>query len=588
MPDQTHGEPGPRTIRFGVMCNGTTLQEWEASCLRRLLAIDNVAVALVIINDQEGPRTWFDKIKQIPHQRLFFHLYRRYFIKPQACRPVDLSELFKHVPAMHCKIIKRGKFSQYFKDTDVRTIRAYKLDFILRFAFGIIRGEILDAARYGVWSFHHDDEEKYRGGPPCFWEIYTGDMISAAMLQRLTERLDAGIILKKGFFRTVNYSYTDTIDKIYNQSIYWPAQVCIDILNGNAAYIDDPPHPIKAPIYRDPDNIKTLLFIKKLFTNYIINKLHTWLRHDEWNIGIIHEPIHVFLNQGAQHNINYLQHPAKSGFYADPFGIINNGKLTILCETYDYISFKGRISALELLEMIDNKSNVSYYSETAIELPVHMSYPYVFQHEGEIYCVPETQQLHEVGLYKANDFPRSWTKITTLIEGFAGVDNTIFRHEGRWWLLGTDEEHYPFANLFAWYASDLLGPWHAHAGNPIKMDVRSSRPAGTPFFYNNCLYRPAQDCSRTYGEKIVLNRVVRLTPTEFKEEPTALINPDTKGSYPDGIHTLSAVGNVTLIDGKRVRFVASVFQHTLALALRRRLPWSSKHSGSMPKRLADD
>ena len=40
----------------------------------------------------------------------------------------------------------------------------------------------------------------------------------------------------------------------------------------------------------------------------------------------------------------------------------------------------------------------------------------------------------------------------------------------------------------------------------VKTDVRSARPAGTPFVYQGELYRPAQDCSRTYGGSIVIHR----------------------------------------------------------------------------------
>jgi len=43
---------------------------------------------------------------------------------------------------------------------------------------------------FGVWSWHHGDEDKYRGGPPAFWEIVNADPVTGALLQRLTERLD--------------------------------------------------------------------------------------------------------------------------------------------------------------------------------------------------------------------------------------------------------------------------------------------------------------------------------------------------------------------------------------------------------------
>jgi len=86
---------------------------------------------------------------------------------------------------------------RYFNAEDVATINKKDLDFILRFGFNIIRGEILNAARYGVWSFHHDDERKYRGSPPGFWELYYRDPVTGSILQRLTDRLDGGIVLKR-------------------------------------------------------------------------------------------------------------------------------------------------------------------------------------------------------------------------------------------------------------------------------------------------------------------------------------------------------------------------------------------------------
>jgi hypothetical protein len=96
-----------------------------------------------------------------------------------------------------------------------------------------------------------------------------------------------------------------------------------------------------------------------------------------------------------------------------------------------------------------------------------------------------------------------------------------------------------------------------HATNPVKVDAGSSRPAGTPFVHGGELYRPAQDCSKTYGRRIVLNRVIKLTVSEFEEERAAVVNPDSNGPYPHGLHTISSVlnaPNVTLIDGKRIVF----------------------------------
>ncbi|MFP3900239.1 MAG: hypothetical protein ACLFXM_05250, partial [Acidimicrobiia bacterium] len=115
----------------------------------------------------------------------------------------------------------------------------------------------------------------------------------------------------------------------------------------------------------------------------------------------------------------------------------------------------------------------------------------------------------------------------------------------------------PDADLHVWHAADLVGPWSPHRRNPVKMDVRSARPAGTPFVVDGVLHRPAMDNSRTYGGRVVINRVVELTPDTFEERPAAVV-PPFPGPFGRGIHTLAAAGPVTIVDGKRVRTVPTL------------------------------
>jgi hypothetical protein len=236
----------------------------------------------------------------------------------------------------------------------------------------------------------------------------------------------------------------------------------------------------------------------------------------------------------------------------------------MLCEEFDYHTDKGRIVSIELTDWRHPSR-----PRVAIELPVHTSYPYLFEHEGNIYCVPETSQARETGLYRAEELPHKWMKAASLISNFSGLDSTLFQFGGRWWLWCTSRDD-PLAGcqeLFIWYAQDLLGPWRPHSGNPVKTDVCSSRPAGTPFMHDGYLYRPAQDCSRTYGGRIVVNRVTRLTPTEFEEQPATVFEPYANDRYPNGIHTMSAVGSITLIEGLRRRFVPSALRRNLKQVL---------------------
>lgn len=285
-------------------------------------------------------------------------------------------------------------------------------------------------------------------------------------------------------------------------------------------------------------------------------------RRDDWNIGIIYEPIVAFLRPNHQHIVTWLHSAGKTKYFADPFGVIVGGKLYVFCEEYDYRSRKGRIVVIEVADGVASNPVV------ALESSHHMSYPYLLEHEGAIYCIPETEKANEISLYRSMQFPRDWRKVGTLVKNFAGIDPTVFCYEGSWWLAcikGPEkrESH----QLFLWHSSSLLGPWLAHRANPVKVGLTSSRCAGTPFVDEGHLYRPAQDCSKTYGGRIVLNHITKLTPSEFEEEVAMIIEPSWDGPYREGTHTISSVDGITLVDGKRRIFRRAVFTSALMARL---------------------
>jgi hypothetical protein len=207
------------------------------------------------------------------------------------------------------------------------------------------------------------------------------------------------------------------------------------------------------------------------------------------------------------------------------------------------------------------------------EPPVHLSYPFLLEHEGRLLCLPESSAAGEVAVYTVERFPDRWTRVATLLSGTALADASVFEYEDRWWLAASEvADKGANSELHLFHAQTPTGPWTAHPRNPVKIDVRSARPAGQPFVVDGVLYRPAQDCSTTYGARVVINRVVTLTPAAFHEEQAAVLNPDPRGPYPDGLHTVSRLGDRTLIDGKRTVFVPAECRRLLRRYLLRHNP----------------
>jgi hypothetical protein len=148
-------------------------------------------------------------------------------------------------------------------------------------------------------------------------------------------------------------------------------------------------------------------------------------------------------------------------------------------------------------------------------------------------------------------------------------DPTVIEHVGRWWLFGTSRGRGVDHALRVWRAPNLTGPWSIHLLDPAKMDGRSARPAGTPFRFDDVLYRPSQDSSPRYGGRVVLNRVETMTLASYAERPVAAIGPHAGSPYPDGLHTLSAAGSRTLIDGNAIQFVPAAVSAELGHRLGR-------------------
>jgi hypothetical protein len=549
-------------LRFGVLCSGKVFMQWQADAIHELNRQNHQLVLLVRDVRQPDVPGRLSGFFQKPWSRRFYNFAHHRLFHPPAKEMVDLSAELKGVDCLPCMVEKQGN-SDHFTEEDLNVIRMYNLDFLLRFGFGIIRGGILDVARYGVWSFHHDDEKKYRGGPPGFWEIYNGDPVNGVILQRLTARLDAGIILKKGYLRTVRHSYRGNLEQLLTVSSSWPAQVATWILNGGI--IPEEESDTKAPVFTVPRNTVVLLFLLKLILSKIRFHYRELFRAEIWNVGLIGKPIHEVALGGAalaKGDIKWLRQFGPTRYLADPSGFVEGKKLHILVENYSYERQKANISEI-IWDPVRNSFTVPI---RIIEAERHLSYPYIIEEDKVVYCIPESYRSGNVAIYRRNFSEESFVEEKVLVDGIDAIDPTLVKFEGMWWLFFTVKK-YSMTHLYIYYSDSLTEGYRPHLQNPVKIDIRSARPAGTPFIHEGILYRPSQDCSVTYGGRVTINKVTRLTTREFDEVPVSTVDPVRGTQFSKGLHTISQVGDYTLIDGKRYRFNGYYFRHQFAAKL---------------------
>ncbi|MBN2883451.1 MAG: hypothetical protein JXN10_07975, partial [Clostridia bacterium] len=229
---------------------------------------------------------------------------------------------------------------------------------------------------------------------------------------------------------------------------------------------------------------------------------------------------------------------------ADPFGFVKDGRYHILYESIDPLSRQGSI---EVIEYSDDGKFVR--KEPIFSEKSHMSYPYIVCDRNNIYVLREFKESCNLELFMLENHKIIDQKI--LLEDFCAVDPSIVFYKDMWWLFCTKCDSLECEELYAFYSANLHGGWKAHENNPIKKNIASARPAGTPFVHEGNLYRPTQDCSKEYGKRIIMNKVVELDSVRFREETVYYIETDQNVYYRDGIHTISQLGEKTLIDARK-------------------------------------
>jgi methionyl-tRNA formyltransferase len=539
-------------LRIGLFLDSFVVENWVRRVVEEIQASSFAKVVLVVMNNCEAPSTKIlDRLSR-SHDQILYGLYTKFDnrfarVNPNAFELVDIGDLCPNVPVLKVKPLMK-KFSDRFADQDVDQILEHKLDVVLRFGFRILRGRSLDTAKHGVWSYHHDDSLRYKGGPPGFWEVMQDDPVTGSMLQILTEDLDNGQVLYRSWAPTLNRFSV----KKNNNNYYWKTAAFIGRRlrelhrDGRVTLVDEAqesaPRPYNAPLYKVPRNREMCRLLWNLGRRAVKRTVEKLLYTETWSLAF-HFKNNKEKNE-ALHRFTKLI-PPPGHFWADPFPVKVEDRFFVFFEDFVYSDNKAVIAMIEL-----RKDGSFDQPATVLECDYHLSYPFLFEWNNSLYMIPETGGNNTVELYRCTWFPLEWEKEKVLLTANNPSDATLIELDGKWWMFVNIQEPGVTVNweeLHIYFADSPLGPWTPHAQNPVRSDVRNSRPAGKLFFHDGQLIRPAQDCSKRYGYATALNRVRKLNCQEFQEDEVAKIIPEWDRSV-IGTHTLNRAEELTVID----------------------------------------
>jgi len=204
---------------------------------------------------------------------------------------------------------------------------------------------------------------------------------------------------------------------------------------------------------------------------------------------------------------------------ADPFLVVKDETLYLFYEEYRYRG-KGVLMAISTTDLVN-------WSKpwTVLEEPFHLSYPWVFEYDGQWYMIPETSATHEIRLYRAvNNSFHHFECVKALLSHDRNdqypvmdfCDSSIVIKDGTFYLFTTMRQGV-VNELHLYYSDNLDGQYLMHPMSPVVISDEYGRNGGQLLEHDGHLFRFAQDCNGEYGKDISVLEVEELSKTQYQE-----------------------------------------------------------------------
>jgi hypothetical protein len=263
--------------------------------------------------------------------------------------------------------------------------------------------------------------------------------------------------------------------------------------------------------------------------------------HNAWEVGFIPVSIEEIVEHKITPKIQWFKTP-KNTIWADPFGIKVKDKYYIFYEEKK----KGEYGIVNCM-VLDSKFKI-LANKTIIDEKVHFSFPQVILQDNAYYMLPETYSKDRLSLYVCEGFPWKWKEETILLNTPC-VDSILHYQDNLWHLFYCKIGH--GNNLFLRVNDQLKTGWEETSETLINQNPFNSQNAGQLLNIQDKTYRFSQNCSKIYGESIVINQVNDISPDNYDE--TIYHEISLKSKTVSCCHTLNSCGDITLIDRRRER-----------------------------------
>jgi len=350
---------------------------------------------------------------------------------------------------------------EHDNEGSLRRIGELELDLLVSLVGAPQDKRIHSLARLGLVHVGFSNDQQVRGAPAAFWEVYCKLPTTGFTIYRQTS---AGTeILQRANFPTRHY-YLLNLAALHAKASVYVEQLLIRIAAGGEVPIGAMSLPYAGTVNRHPTTAHVARYLLNVSLSALKKKIARVCKiENRWSVSFVPNE----WRQAVLADATLIQNPS-GRYFADPFLFVRNDETFCFVEDYDCAKGRARISVLKLA------AGQAELLGVALDEPFHLSFPYLFEHEGSLFMCPESSEAKEIRVYRCVDFPLHWRLERVVMPDVHAADSMIFEKDGRWWLLTNIDpagigDH--CSELFVFHSdSPLSTHWTAHPNNPVVAD----------------------------------------------------------------------------------------------------------------------
>ena len=437
---------------------------------------------------------------------------------------------------------------EYVDWSDMKAIAHINPDILVQIDSPQPPAGISNAAKFGLLELIYSPATLEVAPRPGFWTSYYRKNKTEFQIRHYQHGIDSGTLLLHGSFAT-KLLFSENYQSLVRQANAQLVLLILKIVRNVKFLPRRKERGFDFACASPPGSLALLAYIFK--SSYRVGR--KFLRcafniKQKWSLALTIGPW-VHANERDIFRIE----PPPGKFWADPFLFEHSDQLYCFVEEYDYKTKKGHISVLSI------KDEKAMKIGSCLEKPFHLSFPYIFRYEGNIYMCPEASESNEITIYRSQMFPLKWNVHSTEMSGIAAADTMIFEFDGKWWMftnIDTSGTHDYCSALHIFYSDKPVhGSWNAHAMNPVIVDSRGGRNGGL-IIQDGRIFRGAQvQGYDQYGQRLIVSEIVLLNEFEYVEAECKEFAPIPHTGLV-GVHHISTTGNMTVVDQLTSRFKA--------------------------------